>query len=168
MNNPEYRRLLARDKLLSNDSYLLKVTLDDYARFFASTFYNTPTMMVRPDPAQLLSKYLSQLEQLRSELPPRFWDVTRGVEVMLGVPVTARSAWRYHHNHGELRDYFWTQFYYHLGGASDEQKRRIQTASMAAQLRRRARTCVFLVSLFWNETWPRCRVSLNPWSLIRH
>ncbi|KAK3998380.1 hypothetical protein QBC44DRAFT_363917 [Cladorrhinum sp. PSN332] len=177
---------LARDELLSNDSYLLRVTLDDYARFFVSAFYNTPTMMARPDPAQLLTKYLSQLGQLRSELPQRFhptlddlipqvsdlfaegWPLVPnhtdllennihvdpatgsitgicdwreaevspfgmslgGLEVMLGVPVTGRSSWRYHPNHEELRDYFWTRFYHYLGDASNEQKRRIQTARL--------------------------------------
>ena len=147
--------------------------------------------MKRPDPAELSSKYLSQLQQLRIGLPQRFhatldnlipqvsdlfaegWPLVPnhtdllennihvdpatgkitgicdwreaevspfgmslgGLEVMLGVAVTGDSAWRYHPNHKSLRRYFWTQFYNYLGGVSDEQKRRIQTARLVGLFR---------------------------------
>ncbi|KAI1424262.1 hypothetical protein F5Y12DRAFT_785421 [Xylaria sp. FL1777] len=53
-----------------------------------------------------------------------------GLETMLGTPITTGDYWRYHPNHQELRDRFWTAFYIHLGGASDAQKRRIETARL--------------------------------------
>ncbi|GJC94442.1 protein kinase-like domain protein [Colletotrichum higginsianum] len=53
-----------------------------------------------------------------------------GLETMLGTLTTTGDFWRYHPNHQELRDHFWTRFYYYLGGASDEQKRRIEAARL--------------------------------------
>ena len=53
-----------------------------------------------------------------------------GLETMLETPVTSGDHWRYHPNHQELRDLFGARFYYHLGGASDQQKRRIETARL--------------------------------------
>lgn len=63
---------LARDDLLRNDCYLLRFTLDDYARFFVSAFRNTSILMDRPQPDELYSEYMSKLEQLRVGLPQRF------------------------------------------------------------------------------------------------
>lgn len=51
-----------------------------------------------------------------------------GLETMLGIRITSGDFWRHHPNHQELRDLFWTRFYYYMGGASDEQKRRIRIA----------------------------------------
>lgn len=53
-----------------------------------------------------------------------------GLETMLETLITSRDLWRYHPNHQELRDHFWTQFYYYLGGASNAQKRRIEAARL--------------------------------------
>jgi hypothetical protein len=142
--------------------------------------------MTRPDPTQLLDKYLSQLQQLRKGLPGRFhstldeiipqlpdlftdgWPLVPnhtdllennihvdkatgrivgvcdwrgaevspfgmslgGLEIILGTLTTTGDFWRYHPNHQELRDHFWTRFYYYLGGASAEQKRRIEAARL--------------------------------------
>ncbi|TQV94869.1 protein kinase-like domain-containing protein [Cordyceps javanica] len=64
-----------------------------------------------------------------------------GVEIMLGTLTTSGDFWRYHANHEELRDHFWGRFYHHLGGASDEDKRRIEIARLAG---------LFLVNGFQN------------------
>ena len=105
--------------------------------------------MTRPDPNQLFHMYLTQLQQLReglhvnkttgriagicdwrgAEVSP-FGMSLGGLEVMLGTLITSGDLWRYHPNHQELRDHFWTQFYYYLGGASDKQKQRIETARL--------------------------------------
>ncbi|ATY62491.1 kinase-like domain [Cordyceps militaris] len=50
------------------------------------------------------------------------------VEIMLGTLTTSGDFWRYHPNHMELRDYFRNRFCHYLGGTSDEEKRRIETA----------------------------------------
>ncbi|KAH6630947.1 hypothetical protein B0J18DRAFT_448904 [Chaetomium sp. MPI-SDFR-AT-0129] len=166
---------LARTELQSNDCYLLRSTLDDYAR-----------LMACPDGNQLLGTYLPQLQQLRQGLPERFFptldqlihqlpdlfvegwpfvpnhvdlleknihvDVATGkivgicdwrnaevspfgmslggLETMLGVATTSGSFWRYHPNHEVLRGHFWTRFYHYLGGASDNVRRRIETARL--------------------------------------
>lgn len=52
------------------------------------------------------------------------------VEIMLGTLTTSGNFWRYHPNHMELRDHFRKRFYHHLGGASDEEKRRIEAATI--------------------------------------
>ncbi|KAK1989134.1 hypothetical protein LZ30DRAFT_744584 [Colletotrichum cereale] len=177
---------LARTELQSDNYSLLRFTIDDYARFFASAYHNTPVEMTRPDPTQLFDKYLSQLQQLRKGLPERFhstldeiiprlrdlftegWPLVPnhtdllennihvdkatggivgicdwrdaevspfgmslgGLETMLGTLTTTEDFWRYHPNHQELRDHFWSRFYCYLGGASDEQKRRIEAARL--------------------------------------
>lgn len=54
-----------------------------------------------------------------------------GLETMLGTATIGGDCWRYHPNHQELRNHFWTQFYSLLGGASDEQKRLIEVARLA-------------------------------------
>ncbi len=51
-------------------------------------------------------------------------------ETMLGVSTTSGSFWRYHPNHEELRGHFWARFYHYLGGASDDERRRIETARL--------------------------------------
>ncbi|XWX00761.1 hypothetical protein V2A60_008782 [Cordyceps javanica] len=188
---------LARTELQSNNYHLLRVTLDDYARFFASAYHNTPAKMARPDRSQLRGKYLSQLQQLRQGLPERFhpkldeiipklpdlftegWPLVPnhidllennihvdtatgrimgicdwrgaevspfgmslgGVEIMLGTLTTSGDFWRYHPNHKELRDHFRERFYHYLGGASDEEKRRIEAARLIG---------LFLVNGFQN------------------
>ncbi len=54
-----------------------------------------------------------------------------GLETMLGtLTTTAPAFWRYHPNHQELREQFWTTFYDRLGGASDTRKRRIEAARL--------------------------------------
>ena len=53
-----------------------------------------------------------------------------GLETMLGTLTTTGDCWSYHPNHQELRGQFWTTFYKCLGGASDEQKRRIEAARL--------------------------------------
>ncbi|KAK4141303.1 uncharacterized protein C8A04DRAFT_39239 [Dichotomopilus funicola] len=53
-----------------------------------------------------------------------------GLETMLGVATTSGSFWRYHPNHEVLRGHFWTRFYHYLGGASDNVRRRIETARL--------------------------------------
>lgn len=53
-----------------------------------------------------------------------------GLEFILGTLTTTAPFWRYHPNHEELRDHFWTRFYHYLGGASDKQKRRIEAARL--------------------------------------
>ncbi|WVN88139.1 uncharacterized protein L203_103340 [Cryptococcus depauperatus CBS 7841] len=191
MNNLGGRCLyLARDELLANDS-LLRVTLDDYARFFVSAFSKTPILIERPNSIDLSNKYLSQLQQLRVELPSRFhailddlmpqvsdlfvedWPLVPnhtdllennihvdpvtgqitgicdwreaeispfgmslgGLEIMLGFPVKGDEVWRYRPNHKSLRQYFWGRFYHYLGDASDQQKRRIETARLVGLFR---------------------------------
>ncbi|KAF2754346.1 hypothetical protein EJ05DRAFT_479863, partial [Pseudovirgaria hyperparasitica] len=63
---------LARSELQSDNYYLLRSTIDDYARFFALAYHNTPKNMERASTDQLYYNYLSQLQRLRGGLPKRF------------------------------------------------------------------------------------------------
>ncbi|EHK44204.1 hypothetical protein TRIATDRAFT_87271 [Trichoderma atroviride IMI 206040] len=63
---------LARNELLQNDCQLLQRTLQDYARFFASAWHNTPASMLLPKRETLLEDYSSQLRKLYDGLPMRF------------------------------------------------------------------------------------------------
>ncbi|KAM0525684.1 hypothetical protein ACHAPE_000395 [Trichoderma viride] len=63
---------LARSELHQNDCHLLHRTLQDYARFFASAWHNTPASMLLPKRETLLENYSSQLRQLHDGLPMRF------------------------------------------------------------------------------------------------
>ncbi|KAH8744665.1 hypothetical protein F5883DRAFT_588973 [Diaporthe sp. PMI_573] len=65
---------IARAHLQRNNYALLRNTIDDYARFFASAYGNTPGSMSRPDHRQLFDFYSSQLRQLREGLPERFHE----------------------------------------------------------------------------------------------
>ncbi|KAH6612310.1 hypothetical protein B0J18DRAFT_390492 [Chaetomium sp. MPI-SDFR-AT-0129] len=66
---------LARDSLYANDCLLLRQTIKDFARFFASAWHNTPKTLPLPDRHLLLSKYTTQLSLLSSGLPTRFHPI---------------------------------------------------------------------------------------------
>ncbi|KAM0742763.1 hypothetical protein ACQRIT_002940 [Beauveria bassiana] len=93
---------LARTELQSNNYYLLRVTLDDYARFFASAYHNTPAEMARPDRTQLWDKYLSQLQQLRQELSERFH--LKLDEIIPKLPDLFTEEWPLVPNHIDLEN----------------------------------------------------------------
>ncbi|KAJ3495405.1 hypothetical protein NLJ89_g10631 [Agrocybe chaxingu] len=63
---------LARDQLYRDNYRLLRQTLQDYASFFASAWYNTPKWMPYPNPELLLDDYTSKLTELSRALPNRF------------------------------------------------------------------------------------------------
>ncbi|KAF8191322.1 hypothetical protein BJ912DRAFT_1022028 [Pholiota molesta] len=66
---------LARQSLYTNDCYLLRQTVKDFARFFSSAWYKTPKAMPLPDRQSLYSKYSSQLSRLSAGLPKPFRPV---------------------------------------------------------------------------------------------
>ncbi|OAR02685.1 hypothetical protein LLEC1_00707 [Akanthomyces lecanii] len=94
------RMYLARRELQGDNCHLLRVTLDDYARLFASADHNTPVPMARPDSAQLLDKFSSQLRQLRQELPVRFHSKLD--EIIPEVPSLFTEEWPLVPNHIDL------------------------------------------------------------------
>jgi len=63
---------LARDQLCKNNFSLLRRTVPDFAKFFASAWHNTPIQMQRPSRTSLRDEYSSELSQLRQGLPMRF------------------------------------------------------------------------------------------------
>ncbi|KAK7686443.1 hypothetical protein QCA50_010667 [Cerrena zonata] len=63
---------LARERLFRDDCHLLRQTLQDYARFFASAWHNTPAQMTCPSRESLSADYSSQLSQFSQGLPSRF------------------------------------------------------------------------------------------------
>ncbi|CAK7237463.1 hypothetical protein SCUCBS95973_009968 [Sporothrix curviconia] len=154
MNNMGGKSMyMARIELQVDDYRLLRVTIDDYAscaRDFlsASTRRWTVSSPQLPDlfaeDWPLVPNHLDLFENnihvdtatgkiagicdWRSvEISP--FGMSLGfLEIMLGTLTTTGDGWRYHPNHGELRDQFWATFYKCLGGASDEQKRRIEAA----------------------------------------
>ncbi|KAH8928591.1 hypothetical protein BT69DRAFT_1236890 [Atractiella rhizophila] len=64
---------LARKNLHHGDPSLLRQTVLDFARFFASAWHKTPAGMKCPDRAALEKEYMSELMSLRQGLPERFW-----------------------------------------------------------------------------------------------
>ncbi|KAK1960034.1 hypothetical protein LY78DRAFT_750684 [Colletotrichum sublineola] len=91
---------LSRDELQRDNCSLLRFTIDDYARFFASAYHNTPIGMTRPDPTQLFDQYLSQLQQLREGLPERFHSTL--VELISQLPNLFTDDWPLVPNHTDL------------------------------------------------------------------
>ncbi|KAK6520034.1 hypothetical protein TWF506_000325 [Arthrobotrys conoides] len=63
---------LARNQLHSDNYHPLRKTLRDYAKFFASAWYNTPIEMPRPSWKVLLAQYSAKLSELREGVPQRF------------------------------------------------------------------------------------------------
>ncbi|KAF9484757.1 hypothetical protein BDN70DRAFT_872000 [Pholiota conissans] len=63
---------LARNALHRDEFHLLRRTLEDYARFFASAWHNTPKGTPTPSRTVLFNDYLSQLTQLSAAFPARF------------------------------------------------------------------------------------------------
>ncbi|KAH9922906.1 uncharacterized protein B0H18DRAFT_878915 [Fomitopsis serialis] len=91
---------LARDSLYANNCYLLRQTLLDFARFFASAWHNTPMAMPVPDRKWLYSEYLSDLKQLSTGLPKRFCPVLNGLIERL--PYLLALDWPLVANHIDL------------------------------------------------------------------
>ncbi|RPD77903.1 hypothetical protein L226DRAFT_611089 [Lentinus tigrinus ALCF2SS1-7] len=91
---------LARASLYAKDCYLLRRTLTDYARFFASPWHNTPKAMPVPDRKSLYTEYLSDLTRLSGGLPERFRPVLRGLIERL--PHLLADGWPLVPNHIDL------------------------------------------------------------------
>ncbi|KAI9822089.1 MAG: hypothetical protein M1826_000549 [Phylliscum demangeonii] len=91
---------LARDQLHRHDCYLLRQTLQDYARFFASAWHHTPEGMPCPDRGPLLASYASQLSQLSQGLPSRFRPTLDRLSSRL--PGLFASDWPLVPNHTDL------------------------------------------------------------------
>ncbi|KAK3905877.1 hypothetical protein C8A05DRAFT_41263 [Staphylotrichum tortipilum] len=70
---------LARSSLHENGCSLLRWTLTDFARFFASAWHNTPEALPLPDRESLCVDYTSDLTQLLNGLPTRFRPVLSGL-----------------------------------------------------------------------------------------
>lgn len=51
-----------------------------------------------------------------------------GLETILGVQTS--SSWHSHHNHVELREYFWETFYGRIGPTSADNRRSIEVARL--------------------------------------
>ncbi|KAK0723391.1 hypothetical protein B0T26DRAFT_644313 [Lasiosphaeria miniovina] len=91
---------LARDSLYADGCSLLRRTLADFARFFASAWHQTPAALPQPDRAALQSTYLAQLQQLKAGLPPRFGSVLQHLTPRVK-DITANN-WPLVPNHGDL------------------------------------------------------------------
>ncbi|GAB1311741.1 hypothetical protein MFIFM68171_01951 [Madurella fahalii] len=66
---------LARNRLYGNGCFLLRQTVIDLARFFASAWHKTPKTIPLPDRRLLHRKYATQLSQLSVGLAERFRPV---------------------------------------------------------------------------------------------
>ncbi|KAL8346223.1 hypothetical protein RB601_004000 [Gaeumannomyces tritici] len=93
---------LARTELQKDGCHLLRSTLDDLARFFASAYHNTPADMARPGADQLFSEYKSQLRQLREGLPRRFRSKLDTIISQL--PILFDEGWPVVPHHTNLLD----------------------------------------------------------------
>ncbi|KAL6795522.1 hypothetical protein J3E68DRAFT_404522 [Trichoderma sp. SZMC 28012] len=93
---------LARDQLHANDCLLLKKTLQDYARFFSSAWWNTPQAMKDTDRGGLLQNYDAQLAVLERGLPSRFHQTLNKVRSRL--PELFAADWPMVPNHIDLRE----------------------------------------------------------------
>ncbi|KAJ3564876.1 hypothetical protein NP233_g8003 [Leucocoprinus birnbaumii] len=91
---------LARNKLNENDFSLLKHTVKDFARFFASPWSKTPSQMPCPSRASLLSDYSMELSQLQTGLPERFRPTVDYLISML--PNLLAANWPLVPNHTDL------------------------------------------------------------------
>ncbi|KAI0650000.1 hypothetical protein C8Q79DRAFT_997949 [Trametes meyenii] len=63
---------MARKQLHRDNPSLLRQTVSDFARFFASAWHHTPALVQCPDREKLKKEYLSDLTILRQGLPERF------------------------------------------------------------------------------------------------
>ncbi|KAF7796333.1 hypothetical protein EIP86_007510 [Pleurotus ostreatoroseus] len=91
---------LARDQLNQNNFRLLTQTVEDFARFFASAWNNTPSHMACPSHISLLSEYSSKLSQLQAGLPERFRSTLDHLISML--PRLLAENWPLVPNHTDL------------------------------------------------------------------
>jgi len=91
---------LARLQLHRDDCYLLRQSVQDFARFFASPWHNTSDLMPRPDRGSLLANYSSQLSQLSQGLPSRFRSTLDKLTTRL--PDLFASDWPLVPNHTDL------------------------------------------------------------------
>ncbi|KAJ3992926.1 hypothetical protein F5050DRAFT_1810990 [Lentinula boryana] len=91
---------LARDALNQNNFSLRKYTVQDFARFFASTWNNTPKRMPCPSRASLLDEYSSEFSQLQAGLPERFRLTLANLISML--PSLLAANWPLVPNHTDL------------------------------------------------------------------
>ncbi|KAF3072516.1 hypothetical protein CFAM422_005394 [Trichoderma lentiforme] len=93
---------LARDQLHANGCLLLRKTLQDYARFFSSAWWNTPQTMKDADRGELLQTYDAQLSVLESGLPNRFHQTLNKVKSRL--PELFAGDWPMIPNHIDLQE----------------------------------------------------------------
>ncbi|KAK2597378.1 hypothetical protein QQS21_006002 [Conoideocrella luteorostrata] len=63
---------IARDQLHQHHGHLLRQTVQDFARFFALAWHNTPSYMSCPDRTSLFSQYSWDLSRLAEGLPRRY------------------------------------------------------------------------------------------------
>ncbi|KAJ5917562.1 hypothetical protein N7466_011116 [Penicillium verhagenii] len=91
---------LARDQLRANDGRLLRVTLTDFARFFASPWHNRPTSVSSPSRPQLYASYEADLKQLREGLSSQ-WHIMLD-NLLQGLPLLFASDWPMVPNHTDL------------------------------------------------------------------
>ncbi|KLO08911.1 hypothetical protein SCHPADRAFT_908233 [Schizopora paradoxa] len=91
---------LAREVLNGNNCSLRRTTVQDFARFFASAWNNTPKGMPCPSRASLLDEYSSELSQLHEGLPERFRLTLADLIFML--PSLLEANWPLVPNHTDL------------------------------------------------------------------
>ncbi|KAG8904583.1 hypothetical protein FRC00_013902 [Tulasnella sp. 408] len=91
---------LARGELYKNNFQLLRRTLSDYARFFASAWHKTPSSMQCPSRAALYEEYASDLKKLQQGLPIRFRNT---LDYLISkLPGLFSSDWPLVPNHTDL------------------------------------------------------------------
>ncbi|KIY52327.1 hypothetical protein FISHEDRAFT_35532 [Fistulina hepatica ATCC 64428] len=88
------------DVLNQNNFSLLKYTVKDFARFFASAWNNMPKQMPCPSRASLLNEYSLELSQLQTGLPERFRPMLGPLISML--PSLLDANWPLVPNHTDL------------------------------------------------------------------
>ncbi|KAI1261959.1 hypothetical protein F5Y18DRAFT_400249 [Xylariaceae sp. FL1019] len=91
---------LARAHLQRNNCELMRNTIVDYARFFASAYNHRPEYMSKQTREQLLAQYTSKLEQLRDGLPSRFRATLDRLIPQL--PSICNESWPLVPNHTDL------------------------------------------------------------------
>ncbi|KIY66631.1 hypothetical protein CYLTODRAFT_354692 [Cylindrobasidium torrendii FP15055 ss-10] len=91
---------LARDALNKNNFSLRKRTVQDFARFFASAWNNTPRQMACPSRDSLLEQYSSELSQLHVGLPERFRPTL--ANLISTLPSLLQADWPLVPNHTDL------------------------------------------------------------------
>ncbi|KAF1954134.1 hypothetical protein CC80DRAFT_493979 [Byssothecium circinans] len=91
---------LARDQLRAHGGCLLSNTLEDFAKFFAAAWHNTPSPMATPDRDEKYTSYKADLVQLHQGLPERFHKMLD--RLLQALPTLFVDDWPMVPNHTDL------------------------------------------------------------------